>query len=115
MHGRGVGGGYRAGLENMIQKAPLETPRPRLGAIFFTPDMVASHNRAFSQLAEQAGFADDVDVKRRIAFFELARQFDCGVVELQNAFQFLKAEAPARVVAVQEKSDVSFDDLMNGQ
>ena len=104
--------GYLTVLSHMIQQAPLETTRSRLGATFFTPDMIASHNKAFSQLAEQAGFVDDVDVKRRIAFFELAQQFDCGVVELQNAFQFLKAEAPARVVLVREKSDVSSADLM---
>lgn len=104
--------GYLTALARIIQQAPLETSRFRLGATFFTPEMIASHNTAFSQLAEQVGLANDVDVKRRIAFFELAQQFDCGVVELQNAFQFLKAEAPAQVVSVQEKSDASYDELM---
>jgi hypothetical protein len=102
--------GYLTALAHIIQQAPLDTSKFRFGASFYTPDMVASHNTAFSQLAEQAGLGSDADVKRRRAFFELARQFDCGVVELQNAFQFLKAEAPAHVASVREKSDTSFDE-----
>src|SRR5947209_8074081 len=81
--------GYLTALARIMQQAPLETSRFRLGATFFTPEMIASHSAAFSQLAEQAGLANDVDVKRRRAFFELAQRFDCGVIELQNAFQFL--------------------------
>lgn len=97
--------GYLDLLAPIIQKAPVKASEIRLGATFFPPEMAEPHNSAFDNLARQLGVADHVDARRRGAFFQLARQFGCGVVELQNAFQFVAAGEPARLESVQDESD----------
>jgi len=97
--------GYLDVLAPIIQKAPVKASEIRLGATFFPPEMIEDHSSAFYDLARQLGVADHVDLRRRVAFFQLARQFDCGVVELQDAFQFVAAGEPARLASVQDRGE----------
>ncbi len=99
--------GYLDVLALITQKAPLKASEIRLGATFFPPETVEAHNSAFYNLARQLGVADHVDVRRRVAFFQLAHQSGCGVVELQNAFQSVAVGEPARSVPVRDDSDAS--------
>ena len=69
--------------------------------MFFPPKTIEAHYTAFYRLAEQTGVSADTDVKRRVAFFHLAHKFDCGVIELQNTFQFLATVDPVQLVPLQ--------------
>ncbi|HUW95602.1 MAG TPA: hypothetical protein VMW58_07420 [Anaerolineae bacterium] len=92
-------------LALVTQKAPVKASEIRLGATFFPPEMVEAHYSAFDDLARQLGLAEYTDVRQRVAFFQLAHQFDCGVVELQDAFHFVTGDGPARLAPLQDDSD----------
>jgi hypothetical protein len=70
-------------LARLKQKAPAQL---RLGATFFPPDMVAKHVVDFLQLARDCGIIDHHDVQKRCVFFKLACEFECGVIEMHEAF-----------------------------
>lgn len=74
---------YLALLAELKQKASAQL---RLGAMFFPPDMVAKHVIGFQQLAGECGISDHPDVQKRCIFFKLACEFECGVIEMREAF-----------------------------
>lgn len=64
----------------------------RLGASFFPPDQIAAHRELFEHWATAAGLQNTPVVQQRLDFLEMASRFDCGVVEVQSAFQRPKSE-----------------------
>lgn len=75
--------GYLSVLARM-QDYPL--PDARLGSSFYPPDQVENHQRKFSLWAQQQGLSEAAVIKQRLAFLELAKKTNCGVVELQTSF-----------------------------
>jgi hypothetical protein len=74
---------YLDALVRLKLKAPVQL---RLGTIFFPPEMVAKHIVGFQQLAKECGLHDHKDVQKRCLFFKLACEFECGVIEMHEAF-----------------------------
>ena len=58
--------------------------RIRLGASFFPPDEVITHNKEFEQLAQRLGWQDKPAIKNRKVIFQWAGAHKCGVIEIQN-------------------------------
>ncbi len=83
-----LGAEYLDVIELMYRKAPPRSSEMRLGTTFFPPDLVEAHVAAFSTLATDLGLADHTAVQQRVAFFQLAREHDCGVIELEDPYRF---------------------------
>lgn len=104
-----VSAGYLDAIDLMVRKAALKSMEMRLGATFFPPNAVEAHIEAFSSLAAEMGLADHADVQRRIVFFRFARQFACGVIELQDPYQFEQdVTVSASQIALEEPAPPEF-------
>ena len=69
---------------------PRAAPRLRLGAMFFPPDTLARHIVGFQYLAREYGVLHHAVVQRRCNFFQLACEFACGIVELQQPLTIVR-------------------------
>jgi len=99
-------------IDLMYHKSTARSVEMRLGATFFPPDTVDNHIAMFSVLAKDLGLSDRSDVQRRIAFFKLAGQHDCGVIELQDPFQFERQVAViAPHLVVEETSSSQYQSI----
>lgn len=103
-----LGAGYLDVLALVSQRLPVQSSETRLGATFFPPDKVEEHKTEFYAFAKESGLADHEVVQQRVAFFNLAHQFGCGVIELQNAFHSVAMREPILHAPVEDTHEVHF-------
>lgn len=60
-----------------------EAAASRLGASFFAPDEVTTHNATFKGLTQRDQWHERTAIKSRTKFFEWAAAMNCGVIEIQ--------------------------------
>ena len=104
----------------MYQKAEAKSSEMRLGATFFTPELVISHISAFASLVTELDLSQSTDLKLRLAFFQFAAKYKCGIVEIQNPFSYQgqaakshitlnKIDTPVLQIQTQDNDEASFD------
>lgn len=81
-----LGHNYLDAIRLMYQQADVKSSAMRLGATFFPPKLVEPHINAFASLAGELELSQLSDLKLRIAFFQFAAKYHCGIVEIQNPF-----------------------------
>jgi hypothetical protein len=74
----------------MFQKNTVQAANARMGSTFFPPERMASHIQSFTDLANELGISDQEDVKNRTLFYQIALNSQCGVIEIQVPFYFMK-------------------------
>lgn len=102
-----VGQNYIDVIRLMNQRAEKKSSEieMRLGATFFPPDLVATHINAFASLASELNKSQLSDLQQRIEFFKFASNNKCGIVEIQNSFNYQKHETRSSITL--EKVDES--------
>ena len=85
-----LGQNYLNSIRLMYQKAEAKSSAMRLGATFFPPKLIEPHINAFASLVTELDLSQLSDLKLRIAFFQFAAKYQCGVVEIQNPFNYQK-------------------------
>lgn len=83
-----LGQTYLDSMRLMYQKAEVKSSGMRLGATFFLPKQIEAHINAFASLATELDLSELTDLKLRIAFFQFAAKHQCGIVEIQNPFNY---------------------------
>jgi hypothetical protein len=64
----------------------------RLGASFFPPFQIQDHRSSFQLWAQSQGLSEAPIIRQRLAFFDYAYKYGCGVVELQTSFLYSNFE-----------------------
>ncbi len=98
-------GGYLSLLSRMINHPASD----RLGASFYPPDQIGSHQKIFKQWSEQEGLKDSTVVQERLEFLGLAKKHKCGVVELQGGV--LPNDGKFEILSDQLKNKESVEEL----
>lgn len=83
-----LGQNYLGAMRLMYQKAGTKSIAMRLGATFFLPKEIEHHINAFASLVTELDLSQLPDLKLRIAFFQFAAKYQCGIVEIQNPFNY---------------------------
>ncbi len=65
--------------------SPSEFRHCRASAIFHIPAELPSHIEAFEFLLDRSDYKEHADIRRRLFFYNIAIQHECGVVELVDA------------------------------
>ncbi|MCJ7507102.1 MAG: hypothetical protein MUO85_00040, partial [candidate division Zixibacteria bacterium] len=100
-----VGQDYLDTIRLMYQSAETKSKEMRLGATFFPPNAVATHIKAFMSSVAELELSQLRDLQQRIAFFQFALENKCGIVEIQNSFNYQKQETQPSITL--EKVDES--------
>lgn len=101
------------GYLSLLSQANLTKGPERLGASFFTPDMIRNHRQEFEAWVRREELFDSVVVKERLAFLEWVERADCGLVEVQTGFH-LGAEGNSDPVPLHRHTssvDAQYDSL----
>lgn len=115
-----LGQNYLDAIRLMYQKAEAKSNAMRLGATFFLPKLIEPHMNAFASLAAELDLSQVSDLNLRIAFFQFAARYQCGVVEIQNPFNYQeqttkspiileKIERPKLQIQTQDDDEEIFD------
>jgi hypothetical protein len=87
-----VGQNYLDSIRLMYQNAEKKSIEMRLGTTFFPPNIVTNHINAFASLVAELELSQLEDLQQRIEFFQFASKYQCGIVEIQNSFNYQKQE-----------------------
>lgn len=87
-----VGQNYLDTIRLMYQKAEKKSIDMRLGSTFFPPNLVETHINEFASLVAELELLQLVDLQQRIDFFKFAFKNQCGIIEIQNSFNYQKQE-----------------------
>ena len=115
-----IGQNYLEAIKLMYQKADAKSSAMRLGATFFPPNLIEPHINAFVSLAGELDLSQLSDLKLRIAFFQFAAKYQCGIVEIQNPFYYQeqttklpltldKIDSPKLQIQTQDDDEEVFD------
>lgn len=83
-------------LRVLLDDTPATTASDRIGATVFPPEQVEVQYEAFLRAVRTAGILDEKTVQQRLAFFRMAANSRCGVVEIRDFFAVGDEEPPTR-------------------
>ncbi len=85
---------YLEALAAVIQQSPDSAQTHRIGAGFFPAGSAGAQEKAFRNLAQKAGVANQTDVKKRLSFLKKANRRNMHVVEIEDGFSIKAVSAP---------------------